>query len=60
MYLADKLTEGTESVTLEARFRRTREKCRTPEALNAWQARYDQARALERRYTHNIKGDAQP
>lgn len=60
LYLADKLTEGTEPVTLEARFRRAREKCRTPEALNAWQARHDQALALERRYTHNIKGDAQP
>ena len=60
LYLADKLTEGTEPVTLEARFRRARAKCRTPEALNAWQARYDQARALERRYTQNIKGEAQP
>lgn len=60
LFLADKLTEGTEPVTLEARFRRAREKCRTPEALAAWQARYDQALALERRYTHHIKGDAQP
>ena len=60
LYLADKLTEGTEPVTLETRFRRAREKCRTPEALAAWQARYDQALSLARRYTPNIKGDAQP
>ncbi|MGN1019397.1 MAG: histidine phosphatase family protein [Aristaeellaceae bacterium] len=60
LYLADKLTGGTEPVTLEERFRRAREKCRTPEALAAWQARYDQALALERRYTHHSKGDAQP
>lgn len=36
LYLVDKLTEGTEPVTMEARFLRAREKCRTPEAIAAW------------------------
>jgi len=43
VYLADKLVQGTERVTLEERFAASREKCRTPEALAAWQRRRDRA-----------------
>jgi len=43
LYLADKLVRGTERVTLEERFAASREKCRTPEALAAWQRRRDRA-----------------
>ena len=41
LYLADKLVQGTERVSLEPRFAASREKCRTPEALAAWQRRRD-------------------
>ena len=39
LYLADKLAQGTERVSLEARFSASRKKCTTPEALAAWQRR---------------------
>lgn len=41
LYLADKLVQGTKRVSLEQRFAASREKCRTPEALSAWQRRHD-------------------
>lgn len=46
LYLADKLVQGTERVSLEARFAASRKKCTTPEALSAWQHR--------RKQTHDI------
>ena len=52
LYLADKLTQGTFPVTLEARFARSKAKCSTPQALAAWQSRYTVALALERKYIH--------
>ena len=57
LYLADKLTQGTFPVTLEARFARSKAKCSTPQALAAWQSRYTVALALERKY---IRGMNQP
>ena len=52
LYLADKLTQGTFPVTLEARFAKSKAKCSTPQALAAWQSRYTAALALERKYIH--------
>lgn len=52
LYLADKLTQGASSVTLEARFSKSKAKCATPQALAAWQSRYAAALALERKYIH--------
>lgn len=52
LYLADKLTQGTFPVTLEARFAKSKAKCSTPQALAAWQSRYTVALALERKYIH--------
>lgn len=48
LYLADKLVRGTERVSLEQRFAASREKCRTPEALAAWQRRRDRAYQIVR------------
>jgi len=41
LYLADKLVRGEQRISLEQRFHGSREKCHTPEALDAWQRRYD-------------------
>ena len=43
LYLADKLVQGTERVSMQARFDASRQKCTTPEALAAWQQRRDRA-----------------
>ena len=43
LYLADKLVRGEQRISLEERFSSSRQKCRTPEALAAWQRRYDRA-----------------
>lgn len=43
LYLADKLVQGTNRVTLAQRFAASYEKCSTPEALAAWQQRRDRA-----------------
>lgn len=48
--LADRLTRGSEVVTLEARFEEARAKCQTPEALSAWRARYEEALRLYEKY----------
>lgn len=50
LYLADKLVRGTQSISLEERFAASREKCKTPEALEVWERRRDQALALARKY----------
>lgn len=50
LYLADKLIRGEQRVSLEQRFRNSREKCRTPEALEAWQRRYDRACRIVRQF----------
>lgn len=46
LYLADKLVQGERRVSLEERFLASREKCRTPEALAAWQQRYDRTHQI--------------
>ena len=46
LYLADKLVQGERRVSLESRFLASREKCRTPEALAAWQQRYDRTQRI--------------
>lgn len=43
LYLADKLVQGVQRVSLDERFRASRKKCRTPDAIQAWQKRYDDA-----------------
>ena len=50
LYLADKLVQGEQTVTLEARFAASRKKCDSPEAIAAWERRYGDARALMQRY----------
>lgn len=52
LYLADKLTQHTSPVTLEARFAKSKAKCCTPKAITAWQSRYTAALALERKYIY--------
>ena len=47
LYLADKLSDGDRSVTLEERFEKSRAKCVTPEALAHHEARYRKARAVQ-------------
>lgn len=47
LYLADKLSAGDRSVTLEERFEKSRAKCVTPEALAHHEARYRKARAIQ-------------
>ena len=46
LYLADKLVQGDREVSLRERFEGSREKCTTPEALAAWQRRYDTAKSI--------------
>lgn len=46
LYLADKLVQGERRVSLRERFLASREKCRTPEALAAWQQRYDRTHQI--------------
>lgn len=49
LYLADKLVQGDRPVSLEERFGAKRALCGTPEALAAWEGRYNRAlRAAER------------
>ena len=43
VFYADKLINGTEEVTLEERFSRSRERCLTPEAQASHRLQYDQA-----------------
>lgn len=50
LYLADKVIQDTHSVSLESRFAGSRTKCRNPQAVAAWQHRYNAAKALERKY----------
>lgn len=48
LFLADKLVQGTQPVSLEQRFAASRAKCRTGEALENWQHRREQARQVIR------------
>ena len=50
LYLADKLTSGIRSVTLQERFEAAREKCSGAGALAAWQKRYEDAKALAAKF----------
>ena len=47
MFLADKLVQGCEETTIPARFAKSRDKCRTPEALAAHERRLNRALRLE-------------
>ena len=40
VYIADKCLKGTEQVPLQTRFAASRAKCQTPEALSAWNRRW--------------------
>ena len=50
LYLADKLLKGASPVTLEERFRQSKEKCKDEAAIMAWQKSYDMARRLSEKY----------
>jgi putative nucleotidyltransferase with HDIG domain len=47
VFYADKIICGTEEVTLEERFSKSREKCLTPEAQASHELQYDQARKAQ-------------
>lgn len=47
LYLADKQIRGTCRVTVDSRFAESRKKCVTPEAQNAHERRYRQAKRVE-------------
>lgn len=47
LYLADKLIQGTDEVSIEARFSRSRCKCDTAQARAAHEARYVQAKLVQ-------------
>ena len=49
LYLADKLVQEDHEVSLSERFEGSRRKCTTPEALSAWQRRFDAAVSVARR-----------
>lgn len=61
LYLADKLVQGTQTVTIEARFEASRTKCTTPDALTAWKKRYQDTLAIINQLQLNLaleqKGD---
>lgn len=46
LYLSDKLTAGTEPVSLKERFEAAWVKCSGPKAFATWRRRYDEARTL--------------
>jgi putative nucleotidyltransferase with HDIG domain len=50
LFLADKLIEGTQPVTIEERFEASKKKCTTPEAMSAWERRYKETMAIYRKY----------
>lgn len=41
LYLADKLIQCTQTVTIRERFEASRAKCTTPDALSVWETRYN-------------------
>lgn len=47
LLLADKRVQETEKVTLEKRFEASKAKCRSNEAISAWQRRYTSALSVE-------------
>ena len=55
LYLADTTTAGTSPVTLEERFAASREKCKTEEAVAAWERRYSAARAVQNKYVKGVR-----
>ena len=57
VFYADKLISGTEEVTLEERFSKSREQCLTPEALASHSLQYEQAlRAQELIFQYQDRG----
>ena len=55
VFYADKLIDGTEEVTLEERFSKSREKCLTPEAQVSHKLQYDQARRVRELIRHHVR-----
>ncbi|MCD8366431.1 MAG: histidine phosphatase family protein [Clostridiales bacterium] len=51
LYLADKQISGTAPVAASERFAASRLRCTTPDALAAWQRRYDATIHLEQKYS---------
>lgn len=56
LYLADKLVKGTQVVSLDERFARSKNKCRTPEAAENWARRYRDAIRIAEQYQLNTNG----
>ena len=52
VFLADKHMQGDRLVSLEERFTKSGEKCRTPEAMDSRRRQYSQAMAIERNINH--------
>lgn len=50
LYLADKQVQGSAPASWQARFQASRLKCTTPEAIRAWQRRYEDTRRLTQKY----------
>lgn len=50
LYLADKMIQDTQPVSLQSRFEGSLSKCRNPQAVAAWRHRYEVAKTLERKY----------
>ena len=50
LYLSDKLYSGTQRVSIDERFERSRAKCRDEEALKKWSQRYAAVRGIVERY----------
>lgn len=55
LYLADKLIQGTEEISLEERFEKSRGKCREAEAVLAWNRRYEDAKRLMKKYGGELR-----
>jgi broad specificity phosphatase PhoE len=49
VFIADKIVCDSGRVPLEERFRRSRGKCRSPEALSVWERRYTAAQTIAKR-----------
>lgn len=55
LYLADKLIQGESRVDLDERFLRSRVKCTTPEALQSWSRRYEDAQRIQQHFHLDLK-----
>lgn len=53
LYLADKLVQGTRTVSIKERFETARTKCATPDALTSWEKRYQDTLDIVNRFALN-------